>query len=272
MKSRMTFLSPWAMMCGVTVWAAALLMIWVPAVQAGDVSASDEPVDIEALGADVIPTEGVILTGGSGATDDTSWGVPVTVSPANGAKLYHFPRTTNLVWRPVVGATYYVVERAFQSGATWNPYAPVTVVGFFASSYRFDFIGDQPGRWRVRACAPSACTAFSAWKTFSYSTRPQLYTPLLTSPAANLVFDHFPRTMTLAWKPVVGAVGYKVERQFCMPAGSPCSNYPPVTVTAASLTFDFVGAQPGKWRVTALGGGTYFDSAASTWRSFTFTR
>jgi hypothetical protein len=271
MKTRRMSRRPFVQMCGAAVWVVALFMIWVPPVQASAVSVSEEPVDIEALGADVIPTEGVILTGGAESPDDTSWGVPVTVSPANGARLFHYPRTTTLIWRPVVGATSYVVERAYLSGATWIAYSPATVIGFAASSYTFNFVGDQPGRWRVRACA-RACTAFSAWKTFSYSTKPQLYTPLLTSPADNLVFDHYPRTLTLAWKPVVGAVGYKVERQYCALAGSPCTNYPPVTVTVASLTFNFIGSQPGKWRVTALGGGTYFDSAASSWRNFRFTR
>lgn len=272
MKTRMLALSALAKTCAVAMWAAAVLMIWVPSVQAGDVSAADEPVDIDALGADVTPTEGEIVTGGFIGIDDTSWGVPVTVSPTNGAKLYHFPRTTTLVWRPVVGATYYVVERAFSSGGTWFPYPAVTVSGFAASSYTFDFVGDQPGRWRVNACNLSACAGFSAWKTFSYSTRPQLYTPLLTSPASKVVFDHFPRTMTLAWKPVVGAVGYKVERQYCSPDGGQCWSYTPVTVAAPSLTFNFVGAQPGQWRVTALGGTEYFDSAPSKWRTFRFSR
>jgi hypothetical protein len=39
----------------------------------------------------------------------------------------------------------------------------------------------------------------------------------------------------------------------------------------SDYTFDFAGAQPGKWRVTTLGG-AYRDSAASAWRWFTFTQ
>jgi len=55
----------------------------------------------------------------------TPWGTPVLVSPRNGTALYHYPRTTTLIWQPVLTATAYVVEAAYLSGSTWTAYPPV---------------------------------------------------------------------------------------------------------------------------------------------------
>jgi hypothetical protein len=115
----------------------------------------------------------------------------------------------------------------------------------------------------------------SAWWTFSYNTTPQMATPILTNPAANVVFDQYPRNITLSWKMVPAAAGYKLEIAYCTSDKSTCWNYPVVTITDPLLsdyTFSFVGAQPGKWRVTTLGGSSYRDSAASGWRWFSFTQ
>ena len=81
----------------------------------------------------------------------TPWGTPVLVSPRNGTALYHYPRTTTLIWQPVLTATAYIVEAAFLSGTTWTAYPPVTVTGNSNSDYTFAFVGDQKGRWRVTA-------------------------------------------------------------------------------------------------------------------------
>lgn len=75
-------------------------------------------------------------------------------------------------------------------------------------------------------------------------------------------FDLFPRTTTLVWNPVAGAVSYQVVTEF---GGSPApfcavpadctiwSPWPSGTTTTTGLmhTSDFVGAQPGRWRVFA---------------------
>jgi hypothetical protein len=79
----------------------------------------------------------------------TPWGTPVLVSPRNGTPLYHYPRTTTLIWQPVLTATAYVVEAAYLSGSTWTAYPPVTVTGNSNAFYTFTFVGDQKGRWRV---------------------------------------------------------------------------------------------------------------------------
>jgi len=204
----------------------------------------------------------------------TAWGAPVLVSPANATALNHYPRTTTLIWQPVSGAVSYLVEAAY-FGTTWVAYPPVTVSGNSTSFYSFNFIGDQKGRWRVTAFDGTNYSPASPWWTFSFTTVPQMATPTLTGPANNAVFGQFPRTLTLSWKMVPATAGYKVEIAYCQSDRVTCVNYPVVNLTdplASDYTFSFVGAQPGKWRVTALGGGTYRDSAPSAWHWFSFTQ
>lgn len=205
----------------------------------------------------------------------TPWGTPVLVSPISGTALYHYPRTTTLIWQPVVSATSYVVEAAYLSGTTWIAYPPVTVTGNSNAFYTFSFVGDQKGRWRVTAFNGTVYSSPSAWWTFSYNTVPQMETPIQTNPANNVIFGHYPRALTLSWKMVPAAAGYKLEIAYCDSAKTTCVNYPVVTITdplQSDYTFEFVGAQPGKWRVTTLGGTSYRDSTASGWRWFTFTQ
>jgi hypothetical protein len=87
-------------------------------------------------------------------------------------------------------------------------------------------------------------------------------------------FDIFPRTTTLAWVPVSGAASYQVVTEFGNGSNTdPFCTVPvecgvwtprtPITTTGLSTTFEFVGQQPGRWRVTALNaaGGVISTSA-----------
>ncbi len=205
--------------------------------------------------------------------ETTPWGTPVLVSPANGTALYHYPRTTTVIWNPVTSAVSYLVESAFLSGSTWVAYPEVTVSGNTNTFYTFTFVGDQKGRWRVTAFDGTNYSAPSAWWTFSYNTTPQMETPILTNPANNVVFDQYPRTITLSWKMVPAATGYYLEIAYCQAGEIDCVSYPAVTISdplASDYTFSFVGAQPGKWRVTTLASSPYRNSAPSAWRWFSF--
>lgn len=198
---------------------------------------------------------------------------PILKSPEIAEHFYHYPRVTTLAWNAVAGANRYKVERQYSDG-TWHSYPDVYTTAP-ATSYTFTFVGDQPGRWRVTAIDTTGAhlTSYaSAYRTFSYTTGFTLATPIKISPTNGTHFYNYPRTTTLTWKPIPGATGYKVERKYCL--GTACWDYPPVTTTQSYLNFNFVGAQPGKWRVTALGGTTpdakYYDSVPSTWRVFTY--
>ena len=72
---------------------------------------------------------------------------------------------------------------------------------------------------------------------------------------------------TLTWNAVPGATSYEVRRQWCDTDGTDCSNYDPVTTTETNYTFNFVGAQVGRWRVRAVNG-LGMNGDWSPWRTF----
>lgn len=107
-------------------------------------------------------------------------GLPLTapkhVSPANGSSFGRFPRTTTLVWSTVQGAASYTVEidcfGCCQSGKwctdTGTPFKIVQNVN--GTQYQFDFVGAQPGRWRVWAVDSNGNKGpKSAWWEFRYT-------------------------------------------------------------------------------------------------------
>jgi hypothetical protein len=78
-------------------------------------------------------------------------------------------------------------------------------------------------------------------------------------------FDHVPRFTTLVWRPVIGALRYDVEYQLgngCTTGTAVCATWAPHSGSPAATSslgyvFEFVGGQPGRWRVVAhdvLGG------------------
>jgi hypothetical protein len=93
---------------------------------------------------------------------------PKQISPAHGTEFSHVPRRTTLRWEPVIGAMSYTVEHAYKSRDTWKSYRPIS--GIETTSYTFNFVGAQPGRWRVWAVgAPGVESTKSAWWEFRYT-------------------------------------------------------------------------------------------------------
>jgi thiol-disulfide isomerase/thioredoxin len=98
--------------------------------------------------------------------------------------------------------------------------------------------------------------------------------PQQLSPAAGAVFEHFPRETMLMWSEVPGASGYEVEWDYKQADGwmlDVAGLVSTVRVTDPVATIRFVGAQPGRWRVTALDAlGNSGEATAS--REFRYTR
>jgi PKD domain-containing protein len=191
---------------------------------------------------------------------------PVHVSPANGSLFTHYPRSTTLKWNAVPGAAQYHVEVQClhcQQVGQWSLWRESTSA---ATSFSFDWVGDNDGRWHVTAIAADGTPgATSTWWQFSYDT--SLQTPVQVSPANGSVFNNFPRTTTLRWNAVARAVQYRVEVQFDSGTWVPWIT---TTTPATSYTFDFVGKQAGRWRVTAIdSGGT--ESTPTGWWQFVYT-
>ena len=104
---------------------------------------------------------------------------------------------------------------------------------------------------------------------------PSLPAPKLISPADGEVFDIYPRRTTCQWEPSPGAVSYILEWDYSYngvwDAGAkkrPGAGFP---VNGTQYTFDFVGAQPGRWRVWPVSA-TGRRGAHSEWRTFRYTR
>lgn len=82
-----------------------------------------------------------------------------------------------------------------------------------------------------------------------------LSAPTLLSPANGSIFDLYPRNTTLTWAPVDRAATYNVEVIAC-PREDPAHYFTLPWIdekshglTSTSFSFEFPGAQPGKWRV-----------------------
>lgn len=127
---------------------------------------------------------------------------------------------------------------------------------------------------------------FSTMRECRYTLNPapapasttRLRAPAQVSPANGKTFSHFPRKTTLDWKGVPGAKTYTVQLDCygCCQGGKWCTAVGKEwkverNLTQTRYTFNFVGAQPGRWRVWAV------DSRGkagpkSGWWKFTYTR
>ena len=99
-------------------------------------------------------------------------GMPVLLSPVEGTVFDTYPRDTLLKWSPVTDASGYQVEIDFFSNEHWvsDSASKPDVRSTSKPEYRFNFVGAQPGRWRVWAIAPGGQSGpKSAWRGFRYT-------------------------------------------------------------------------------------------------------
>ncbi len=108
-------------------------------------------------------------------TSSTSLSAPKPISP-NGTVFNHYPRNTMLRWSPVRGAVSYTVEidcyHCCQSNQWCSNIGGRTriVPNINSTSYRFQFVGAQPGRWRVWAVDTAGRKSpKSSWYQFRYT-------------------------------------------------------------------------------------------------------
>ncbi len=101
-----------------------------------------------------------------------------------------------------------------------------------------------------------------------------LSAPVQLSPASGTVFNNYPRTTTVTWSAVPGAASYTVQVYYYQPGDTTCSggapNYLTPNITGTSYTFNFVGAQPGCWRVWAVDAAGR-QGSSSAWWEFSYT-
>lgn len=111
--------------------------------------------------------------------------------------------------------------------------------------------------------------------------------PGQVSPASGSVFSAYPRVTVLKWSSVPGARSYSVEVDYlhcggqgkwCSEAGDTArpgrvqpSTYVSRGIAGTEHTFNFVGAQPGRWRVWAVGADGS-EGPKTGWWEFRYTR
>jgi hypothetical protein len=91
---------------------------------------------------------------------------PELVAPIAGAKINMFPRRTVFEWKHVEGANKYEIVVEFNDGK-WKMLKDASTN---VTSYTLDFIGKQPGRWRVRSFSKASGRPgpYSEWREFIY--------------------------------------------------------------------------------------------------------
>jgi hypothetical protein len=100
---------------------------------------------------------------------------PRLLSPTDGATLTGFPREVKLDWAQVPGSRSYRLQLEIQHPQTsaWHPHPNALgdrVVG--APPFNLEFIGGQPGRWRVAAISEEGEQGeFSAWSYFTFEDK-----------------------------------------------------------------------------------------------------
>lgn len=106
----------------------------------------------------------------------TTLATPESISPQNGANFHHFPRTTELRWKPVEGAASYSVEvdcfHCCEIGKWCSEVGvkKLSASGVKTTSYKFDWVGMNLGRWRVWAVAQDGSEGpKSVWQDFYFS-------------------------------------------------------------------------------------------------------
>jgi TonB family protein len=107
------------------------------------------------------------------------------------------------------------------------------------------------------------------------ATEPPLAAPALIAPPDGVVLTNFPRTATLEWSPVPGAVQYRVHVDCfdCCRTGAWCSDVLPSMPIAASATTRHEATVPGdnraRWRVWAVDRQSQ-EGSKSEWRHLSF--
>ncbi len=145
-------------------------------------------------------------------TIDTASGVPVLLSPTEGALTTgnsHPPLgIPSLSWQPVVGATKYQVQISASSGFA----TPLVSAETVNTSYTpILALGDGLFYWRVRAYVANSWQEYADAFSFQVDWNDnQTFVPLLLAPAADAVRAAF-GPEDFSWTPLPGAATYQFQ-------------------------------------------------------------
>jgi hypothetical protein len=145
---------------------------------------------------------------------------------------------------------------------TWREWSP-------ERTFDVEPLNVDPGASQSR---PEQTTELSP--PFQHSPLTELSAPLQISPPDGTIYSHYPRCVVLTWEETPGAASYTIEIDFYS-SGTWASDigkgYKPVSnIKTTAYSFDFVGAQPGRWRVWAVTA-DHKEGPKSEWMEFSFT-
>jgi len=104
--------------------------------------------------------------------DDKSLPAPRLISPLDHALFDGYPRRLTCKWEASAGALSYLLEWDYMYQDAWNAeYRGIPGAAFIVNGteFTFDFVGSQPGRWRVWPVNASGQRGNSSeWRTFRY--------------------------------------------------------------------------------------------------------
>ncbi|MER2622694.1 MAG: PASTA domain-containing protein, partial [Accumulibacter sp.] len=217
------------------------------------------------------PVAGTSVQPGSAVDLVISSGDPIPIPPTGvSASDGTFFDRVRVTWNSVSGATYYEVYKSALANSLG------TLLGQ-STGTSFDDTNIYAGLsmyYSVKACNSTGCSDFS---NFDLGYPGTLTAPQQLAPPDGSIFDNYPRTTTVQWQPVPLAESYNVEVDCydCCRTGAWCTDIGATWVIytgirSGSFTFDFVGAQPGRWRVWAVASGV--DGPKSGWWTFYYTR
>lgn len=196
---------------------------------------------------------------------------PETPTPDGLGRFRHY-QNGSIYWHPNTGA--YEVHgdiRQRWSSMGWERSSlgyPVSDEQNAPDGGRISYFQYGSIRWRIF----SSPLTLVVWDNLALSA------PVQISPKNGTVYDIYPRQTILQWNPVPGATSYTVEidcfhccqaNKWCADVGRTFSVVPNLTTT--NYTFNFVGAQPGRWRVWAVYASGK-EGPKSDWWGFSYLR
>lgn len=187
-------------------------------------------------------------------------------------------------WEPSPGAVSYLLEWENYPNAVDLP----VLLKVQGTEFKYETVGltvnglrsDLTGHWRVWPVDATGTRGTpSEWRTLHYLSPqtpddPELAPPKLVSPPDRAVFDVYPRHAALEWEPSPGADSYVVETDYRYNGvwiAEAHKNPSGFLVQDTQFSFNFVGAQPGRWRVWPVNAKDQ-RGTPSEWRTFRYLR
>jgi hypothetical protein len=191
------------------------------------------------------PTAGAPIVSDPLPAGKTGGRLPAAAAPSNVVANGFAPLIANITWTEAPNATRYAVWRGTSGTVSVERTSP----GFSAKQF-IDTLPDP------RPVYQYTVIAHYADGTSGAATAVPFTSPALVNPAGFVVKDRGLGNVDFAWRPVGGAVRYRLDGP-----GIPGTGF---YTKDTSTRYPKIPAGPGTWKITALYAGNYADYATGT--------